>query len=181
MKIALTDRYLDSIKKQPVYNLIIADYTYEECKKREINLGLDLRGGMNVTLEISVADIVKNLSNQNPDKAFNDAIKSTTDNLGKGNNDDYLTLFEKKYKETAPNGKLAPLFQTPELKGKISYNATNAEVITFLRSVVDESISNSEKTFRSRIDRFGVAQPNIQKLGNTGRILVELPGVKDNL
>jgi len=179
MKIALIDGYLDSIKKQPVYNLIIADYTYEECKKREINLGLDLRGGMNVTLEISVADIVKNLSNQNPDKAFNDAIKATTDNLGKGNNDDYLTLFEKKYREIAPSGKLAPLFQTPELKGKVGYNATNAEVITFLRSVVDESISNSEKTFRSRIDRFGVAQPNIQKLGNTGRILVELPGVKD--
>lgn len=178
-KIAIVDRYLDSIKKQPVYNLLIADYTYEECKKREINLGLDLRGGMNVTLEISVADIVKNMSGHTEDKAFNDAIKATSDNLGKGNNDDYLTLFEKKYKEIAPNGKLAPLFQTPELKGKIGYNATNAEVITYLRTVVDESISNSEKTFRSRIDRFGVAQPNIQKLGNTGRILVELPGVKD--
>ena len=179
VKIAIVDRYLDSIKKQPVYNLLIADYTYEECKKREINLGLDLRGGMNVTLEISVADIVKNMSGHSEDKAFNDAIKATSDNLGKGNNDDYLTLFERKYKEIAPNGKLAPLFQTPELKGKIGYNATNAEVITYLRTVVDESISNSEKTFRSRIDRFGVAQPNIQKLGNTGRILVELPGVKD--
>lgn len=179
VKVAVFDRYLDSIKKQPVYNLLIADYTYEECKKREINLGLDLRGGMNVTLEISVADIVKNLSNNNPDKAFNQAIKEASENLGKGNNDDYLTLFEKKYKAIAPNGQLAPLFQTIELKGKVPYNATNAEVMTFLYTKLDESISNSEKTFRSRIDRFGVAQPNIQKLGNTGRILVELPGVKD--
>lgn len=179
VKSAIMEDYLDSIKKQPVYNLLIAEYTYEECKKREINLGLDLRGGMNVTLEISVADIVKNLSNQNKDADFNKAIEATTANLGRGNNDDYLTLFEKKYKEIAPNGKLAPLFQTPDLKGKIAYNASNAEVITYLRTVVDESISNSEKTFRSRIDRFGVAQPNIQKLGNSGRILVELPGVKD--
>lgn len=179
IKIALTDRYLDSVKKQPVYNLLVAEYTYEECKKREINLGLDLRGGMNVTLEISVADIIKNLSNKNQDKNFNKAIEETTANLGKGNNDDYLTLFEKKYKEISQNGQLAPLFQTIELKGKIPYNASNAEVIKFLRTMVDESISNSEKTFRSRIDRFGVAQPNIQKLGNTGRILVELPGVKD--
>lgn len=176
---AIVDHYLDSIKKQPVYNLFVTEYTYEECKKREINLGLDLRGGMNVTLEISVADIVKNLSNENKDADFNKAIEATTANLGKGNNDDYLTLFERKYKEIAPNGKLAPLFQTPDLKGKIAYNASNAEVITYLRTVVDESISNSEKTFRSRIDRFGVAQPNIQKLGNSGRILVELPGVKD--
>lgn len=173
------DRYLDSIKKQPVYNLLIANYTYEECKKREINLGLDLRGGMNVTLEISVADIVKSLSNNNPDKAFNEAIKQAANDLGKINNDDYLTLFEKKYNAIAPNGKLAPFFQTIELKNAVAYNASNSEVIKFLKAKVDESISNSEKTFRSRIDRFGVAQPNIQKLGNSGRILVELPGVKD--
>lgn len=179
LKEKLADKYLDSLKTQPVYDLIIASYTYEECKKREINLGLDLRGGMNVTLEISVADIVKNLSNLNPDAAFNKSIKDAQDNMGVGNNDDFLTLFAKKYKANAPSGQLAPLFQTIELKGKVAYNATNEEVITFLRTKVDESISNSEKTFRSRIDRFGVAQPNIQKLGNSGRILVELPGVKD--
>lgn len=179
VKTKLVDRYLDSLKKQPVYDLFVASYTYEECKKREINLGLDLRGGMNVTLEISVADILKNMSNGNPDPAFNQAINETTANLGRGNNDDYLTLFAKTYKKIAPNGRLAPLFQTIELKGSIKYDATNEEVISFIRARVDESISNSEKTFRSRIDRFGVAQPNIQKLGNTGRILVELPGVKD--
>ena len=179
LKEKLVDKYLDSLKNQPVYDLLVASYTYEECKKREINLGLDLRGGMNVTLEISVADIVKNLSNNNPDAAFNLSIKDAQANMGVGNNDPFLTLFAKKYKANAPSGQLAPLFQTIELKGKIAYNATNEEVIAFLNTKVEESISNSEKTFRSRIDRFGVAQPNIQKLGNTGRILVELPGVKD--
>lgn len=179
VKTTIVDRYLDSVKKQPVYDLLIASYTYEECKKREINLGLDLRGGMNVTLEISVADILKNLSNNNPDVVFNQSIKDAQSKMGVGNNDDFLTLFEKVYKQNAPNGQLAPLFQTIELKGNIAYNATNTEVIKFIRTKVDESISNSEKTFRSRIDRFGVAQPNIQKLGNSGRILVELPGVKD--
>lgn len=179
VKSKVIDRYLDSLKKQPVYNLFVAEYTYEDCKKREINLGLDLRGGMNVTLEISIAEILKNLSNNNPDALFNKSIKDAQDNLGKGNNDDFLTLFEKKYKLNAPQGRLAPLFQTIELKGNIAYNASNEDVITFIRTKVDESISNSEKTFRSRIDRFGVAQPNIQKLGNSGRILVELPGVKD--
>lgn len=179
LKEKLVDRYLDSVKTQPVYDLIIASYTYEDCKKREINLGLDLRGGMNVTLEISVKDIVKNLSNDNQDAAFKKSLEDAQASLGVGNNDDFLTLFAKKYKANAPNGQLAPLFQTIELKGKIAYNATNDEVIAFLNTKVQESISNSEKTFRSRIDRFGVAQPNIQKLGNSGRILVELPGVKD--
>jgi SecD/SecF fusion protein len=179
LKEKLVDRYLDSVKTQPVYDLLVASYSYEECKKREINLGLDLRGGMNVTLEISVADILKNLSNGNPDAAFNQSIKDAQANMGVGNNDDFLTLFEKKYKANAPSGQLAPLFQTIELKGSIAYNASNEEVLKFIRTKVEESISNSEKTFRSRIDRFGVAQPNIQKLGNSGRILVELPGVKD--
>ena len=179
LKEKLVDRYLDSVRTQPVYDLIVASYTYEECKKREINLGLDLRGGMNVTLEISVKDIVKNLSNDNQDAAFQKSLNDAQASLGVGNNDDFLTLFAKKYKANAPNGQLAPLFQTIELKGKVAFNATNDEVLAFLNTKVQESISNSEKTFRSRIDRFGVAQPNIQKLGNSGRILVELPGVKD--
>ena len=179
VKTKTVDRYLDSVKKQPVYDLLVASYTYEECKKREINLGLDLRGGMNVTLEISVADILKNLSNNNPDAAFNKSIADASAKLGKENNDDFLTLFEKTYKSNSPNGKLAPLFQTIELKGKVDFNSSNDVVMAFIRKTVDEAITNSEATFRSRIDRFGVAQPNIQKLGNSGRILVELPGVKD--
>lgn len=179
VKTKTVDRYLDSVKKQPVYDLLVASYTYEECKKREINLGLDLRGGMNVTLEISVADILKNLSNNNPDAAFNKSIADASAKLGKENNDDFLTLFEKTYKSNSPNGRLAPLFQTIELKGKVDFNSSNDVVMAFIKKTVDEAITNSEATFRSRIDRFGVAQPNIQKLGNSGRILVELPGVKD--
>lgn len=179
VKTKVTDRYLDSVKNLPAYSLGFASYTYEECKKREINLGLDLRGGMNVTLEVSVIDIIKNLSNNSADANFNKALEETQKNLGKANNDDFITLFEKTYKQVAPNGKLAPLFTTIENKGKIEYNATNEQVIKFIRQQVDESITNAEKTFRSRIDRFGVAQPNIQKLESSGRILVELPGVKD--
>lgn len=179
LKSYLTDRYLDSMKKQTVYDIFIAEYTYEECKKNEINLGLDLRGGMNVTLEVSVIDIIKNLSNNSPDAPFNAALSETQKNLGVNNNDDFITLFEKTYKKNVPNGKLAPLFQSIENKGKISYNSSNEEVIAFIRERVNEAIGNAEKTFRSRIDRFGVTQPNIQKLEASGRILVELPGVKD--
>lgn len=179
VKSAIADRYLDSMKKIPVYDILIAEYTYEECKKNEINLGLDLRGGMNVTLEVSVIDIIKNLANNSPDPAFNTALAETQKNLGVNNNDDFITLFAKTYKKVAPQGRLAPLFQSIENKSKISYNSSNEEVIKFIRERVDESIANAEKTFRSRIDRFGVTQPNIQKLEASGRILVELPGVKD--
>lgn len=175
----IADRYLDSMKKQTVYNILIAEYTYEECKKNAINLGLDLRGGMNVTLEVSVMDIIKNLSNNSADIPFNNALAETQKNLGVNNNDDFITLFEKTYNRDVPNGRLAPLFQSVENKTSISYNSTNAQVMKYVRERVNESIENAEKTFRSRIDRFGVSQPNIQKLEQSGRILVELPGVKD--
>jgi SecD/SecF fusion protein len=179
MKDRITDRYLDSMKKEVAYDLLIAEYTYEECKKNELNLGLDLRGGMNVTLEVSVIDIVRGLSNGSTDLMFNKSLEETQKNLGKNNNDDFLTAFEKTYRKNAPNGKLGPIFQTVENKSEISYNSTNEEVMSFIRKKVNESVTNAEKTFRSRIDRFGVTQPNIQKLEATGRILVELPGVKD--
>ena len=179
LRTSIADRYLDSMKKQTVYDILIAEYTYEECKKNEINLGLDLRGGMNVTLEVSVIDIVRNLANNSADPAFNKALNETQKNLGVKNNDNFLQAFEKNYKAIAPNGRLAPLFQTIDNKDKIAYNASNEEVLAFVRERVNEAIGNAEKTFRSRIDRFGVTQPNIQKLEATGRILVELPGVKD--
>jgi len=179
LKVQIADRYLDSMKKVTVYDIFVAEYTYDECKKNEINLGLDLRGGMNVTLEVSVIDIIRNLSNNSADVDFNKALKETQKNLGVKNNDDFVTLFAKTYKQISPNGKLAPLFQSIENKSKISYNTSNEEVIVFIDERVKEAISNAEKTFRSRIDRFGVTQPNIQKLEASGRILVELPGVKD--
>lgn len=179
LKNHIAEHYLDSIKKTPVYDILITSYTYEDIKRRELNLGLDLKGGMNVTLEVSVPDIIKNLSNNSQDPAFQRALSEAQKKYGKVNNDDFVTLFYKEYQKINPNGKLAPLFQTPENKGKIDYNATNDEVIKFIREQVDDAISNAEKTLRSRIDRFGVTQPNIRSFGNTGRILVELPGVKD--
>lgn len=108
----IKDRYLDSMKKLPVYDILIAEYTYEECKKNEINLGLDLRGGMNVTLEVSVLDIIKGLSNYSADPTFNKALSETQKNLGVKNNDDFITLFNKTYNEVSnKQGRLAPLFQ----------------------------------------------------------------------
>ncbi len=179
IKNARADYYLDSMKTVTVYDILITKYTYDECKQKEINLGLDLRGGMNVTLEISQADILKNLANNNPDPDFNKAIIQTQKNLGVNNNKGFVDLFAETYKQIAPAGKLAPLFQTIENKGKLDYNDSNDKVIAFLKERVEEAVNNSETTFRSRIDRFGVSQPNIQKLESSGRILIELPGVKD--
>jgi len=173
------DAYLDSMKTVTVYDILITKYTYDECKQKEINLGLDLRGGMNVTLEVSQADIIKNLANNNQDPDFNKAIAQTQKNLGVNNNKDFVALFAETYKQIAPNGRLAPLFQTIENKGKVEYNDNNDKVLAFIRESVDEAVNSSETTFRSRIDRFGVSQPNIQKLEASGRILIELPGVKD--
>jgi len=179
LKDYLADRYLDSMKKITVYDILIAEYTYEECQKNSINLGLDLRGGMNVTLEVSVMDIIKNLSNDSQDPAFKQALAEAQKELGVKNNDSYIKLFDRAYRRIAPQGRLAPLFQTIENKSKLPYNSTNEEVIKFIDERVKEAIGNAEKTFRSRIDRFGVTQPSIQKLEQSGRILVELPGVKD--
>jgi SecD/SecF fusion protein len=177
----VADRYLDSMKKVPVYDIpFIAEYTYEECKKNEINLGLDLRGGMNVTLEVSVMDIIKGLTNNSADVNFNNALAEAQKNLGVNNNDDFITLLSRYYNNiTKGQGRLAPLFQNTQNKNKINYNSSNDEVIRYIRGYVNEAVDNAEKTFRSRIDRFGVTQPNIQKLEASGRILVELPGVKD--
>lgn len=179
LKNQITEHYLDSIKKTPVYDLLITSYTYEDIKRRELNLGLDLKGGMNVTLEVSVPDIIRNLTNNSQDPAFVKALTEAQKKYGKVNNDDFVTLFYKEYQKLNPNGKLAPLFQTPENRGKIDYNASNEQVVEFIREQVNDAIANAEKTLRSRIDRFGVTQPNIRSFGNTGRILVELPGVKD--
>lgn len=179
LKNQLAEHYLDSIRKIPVYDILITSYTYEDIKRRELNLGLDLKGGMNVTLEVSVPDIIKNLTNNSQDPAFQKALSEAQKKYGKINNDDFITLFYSEYQRINPSGKLAPLFQIPENKGKIDYNASNEQVIKFIREQVDDAIANAEKTLRSRIDRFGVTQPNIRAFGNTGRILVELPGVKD--
>ena len=166
--------YLDSIKSQKVY----LGFTYKQVKEREINLGLDLKGGMNVMLEISVEDVVRALSNDNQDPVFVAALEEAR-NEQKNSAEDYITLFERAYARLSNNAPLALIFNTQELREKISPTSTNEQVVRVLREEAESAISNSYNVLRSRIDRFGVTQPNIQQIGTSGRILVELPGVKE--
>jgi len=173
--------YLDSMKNQEIYNFAwIKKYTLKECQDRQINLGLDLQGGMNIMLQVSVPALIRELSNNSDDEAFNKAMKEAQKSV-KSNQKDFLTVFYEKYQNIAPNGKLASVFATsPQLRGQIEYDFTNEEVITLLKDEIQSAIDNSFNVLRTRIDRFGVTQPNIQQLdGQNGRILVELPGVKE--
>lgn len=169
--------YLDSVATLPVYNLLVKKYTYLECKDLELNLGLDLRGGMNVTLEVSVVDVVRSMANNSTDPTFNKAIDAALENQ-KSSQKDFVTLFGEAYEKIAPGEKLASVFSTSELQDKINFNSTNQEVLAVIKTEADGAIDRSFNILRNRIDKFGVTQPNIQKIGS-GRILVELPGVKE--
>ena len=171
--------YLDSMSSEVVYNLLgIRKYTFKEVKALELGLGLDLQGGMNVTLEVSVVDLVKSLSNFSKDSTFTAAIRMAKEKQ-KVSQEDFVTLFGKSFEEISPSGKLASIFNTLDLKDKVKYNSTNAEVLDVLHKETNVAIANSFNIISTRIDRFGVAQPNIQMLQTAGRILVELPGVDD--
>ena len=170
--------YLDSISTEPVYNIGVKEYTYSECTSREINLGLDLKGGMNVTLEVSVVDVIRALSNQSQDLTFNEAISLSLEKQ-KNSQEDFVTLFGESFQEIDAEAKLAAVFYTPQLKNRVKTSSTNIEVLDVIREEVEEAINRSFNILRTRIDRFGVTQPNIQRLEGSGRILVELPGVKD--
>ena len=169
--------YLDSLQNEVIYNLGIRKYTYKECKEREINLGLDLKGGMNVTLEVSMIDILKTMSGHSKDSTFNKAI-SLAEQKHKNSKSDFVTLFAESFKEIDPNAKMAAIFSY-ELKDKIKVNSTNEEVITAIRKETKDAFDRTFQILRQRIDKFGVAQPNIQALKQSERILIELPGVKD--
>lgn len=175
---AVEQAYLDSMKSQVVYNLGLVKYTYAECQEKEINLGLDLQGGMNITLEIAVEDVLTALSNNSTDPAFVQAMADAKKAMS-NSTDDFITLFANAYRNVAPEGRLAAIFGTYELRNKITPESTNEQVIRVLRESCDAAIANSYNVLSTRIDRFGVVQPNIQRVGNTGRILVELPGIKD--
>ena len=172
--------YLDSINSEIVFDIGLTEYTFAECQQRELNLGLDLKGGMNVTLEVMVIDVVKALSNNSKDEAFNAALANAI-NAQRNSQDDFVTLFGIEYEKVAPalNSGLSAIFSTPDLRDKIQFSSTNKEVIEVLAIEVEDAISRSFNILRSRIDRFGVTQPNIQRLETAGRILVELPGIKD--
>ena len=168
--------YLDSVQNEKVW---LGSYTLKQCREMEIGLGLDLKGGMNVILEVSVPDVVKTLADNKTDEAFNKAIAQAAKEQVTSQ-EDFITLFVRAYKKEAPQGKLAELFATQQLKDKVNTRSTDAEVEKVLREEVKAAVDNSYNVLRTRIDRFGVAQPNIQTLeGSMGRIMVELPGIKE--
>ncbi len=171
--------YIDSVASLPKDQWGFLGNTYKEVQTKEINLGLDLKGGMNVVLEISVEDIVRALSNYSTDKTFNEAIASAKQKQLGGSNEDFITLFVRSFEELDPNARLAGVFGTVELKDRINFNSTNADVQKVLETETNSAIDNAFNVLRNRIDRFGVVQPNISHLQPRGRILVELPGVKD--
>ena len=152
--------------------------TLKQCREKEINLGLDLKGGMNITMEVSVPEILDALSGHNTSENYKNAIAAAKEKQKKSG-DDFLTLFFQSFHEVAPNAKLASIFATMELKDKVKSNMEDAEVEKVIREEVEDAINNSFNVLRTRIDRFGVVQPNIQKLAQSGRILIELPGIKD--
>ncbi len=181
MKLAAEDpkgetHFLDSMQNERVY---LWNYTLKQCREMEIGLGLDLKGGMNVILEVSVPDVVKTLADHKTDEAFNKAA----DNAAKAqisSQSDFITLFVEEYHKLAPGKNLAEIFATQQLKDKVTAQSSDAEVEKVLREEVRSAVENSYKVLRTRIDRFGVVQPNIQKLeGSMGRIMVELPGIKE--
>ena len=170
--------YLDSIQNKVVYDIALTQFTYKQCKEKEINLGLDLKGGMNVMLEIQVEDVVKSLAGQSKDDpAFVAAIEAAAEALNKGTGD-YIGTFAEAYAQSSNGGKLVDIFLSPDRKD-ITPGMSDEEVVKILRQETEDAISASFNIIRSRIDHFGVMQPNIQRLPNSNRILVELPGVKE--
>ena len=167
-------RYIDSISSEKIY----FGYTYKDVKTKAINLGLDLKGGMNVMLQVQLKDLVKALSGGKENPEFVQAL-ALAEQRSVNSRQDFITLFAEAWKETSNGMPLAQIFSTYEMRDKITAESTDAEVLEVIRSESESAISNSFNVLRNRIDRFGVTQPNIQKLGNSGRILVELPGVKE--
>ena len=168
--------YLDSMQNEKVW---LGVYSLKQCREMEIGLGLDLKGGMNVILEVSVPDVVKALADNKPDEAFNKAVNEAAKQQ-RSSQEDFITLFVREYKKQVPDGKLAELFATQQLKDRVNTRSSDAEVEKVLREEVKAAVNNSYNVLRTRIDRFGVVQPNIQTLeGTMGRIMVELPGIKE--
>ena len=168
--------YLDSIKNEKIY---LGAYTFKECREMEIGLGLDLKGGMNVILEVSVPDVVAALADHKTDAAFTKSMEQARKEE-ETSQTDFISLFVKYYKQNAPGHRLAEIFATQQMKGKVSTQSSDAEVESAIRDEVQAAVDNSFNVVRNRIDKFGVVQPNIQKLeGQSGRIMVEMPGVKE--
>ena len=168
--------YLDSLSNEKVW---FGNWTLKQCREMEISLGLDLKGGMNVILEVSVPDVIKALADNKSDETFNQAL-ATAAKQATTSQDDVITLFIREYHKLAPDASLSQLFATQQLKDKVNQKSSDAEVEKVLREEVKAAVDNSFNVLRTRIDRFGVVQPNIQSLEDKmGRIMVELPGIKE--
>ena len=168
--------YIDSVSAEKIY----LGHTYKEVQEKEINLGLDLKGGMNVMLEVQLSDLVRALSNYNTSPEFEQALALAKQReTASGGNTDFITLFYEAWNEVAPNQRLSQIFGTIDLRDRINAQSTNDEVIAVIREQAESAVANSFNVLRNRIDRFGVTSPNIQRLGTSSRILVELPGVKE--
>ena len=179
--VAKEKAYLDSMSNQVVYNILIDKLSYADVKEKEINLGLDLRGGMNVILEVSVKDILRSLAGNSNNPVFTQALSNTDKAQGNSQNDYLTTFFEEFGKLNSQGLKLSDpaLFGTKAMNDVVGFNASDEAVKEELVKQVEASVSNVYTVLRARIDQFGVVQPNIQRLENSGRILIELPGVKD--
>ena len=169
--------YLDSIASEKVFDLGIISFTYEKCKAQQLSLGLDLKGGMNVVLQVSMEDLIRNMSDQSTDPYFNKALENAKAAMVNNPNKDLVTLFGEEYQKVAPNGQLASIFATRENQGKIKVTDNNTTVLNVIKSESDDAFSRTYNILRTRIDKFGVSQPSITPQPATGRIVVELPGV----
>ena len=179
-KAAFERKYLDSVANDNIIDLGIAKYSYNDVKDKEMNLGLDLKGGINAILQVSVKEVLKSLSNDSKNVAFNAALDAA-DERQKNSNATYLDLFFEEFEKVAGNTKLSDpsIFGTKALTDKIAFNEANSTVKATLQEEINGSIGTAFEVLRSRIDKFGVTQPNIQRIGNSGRIQIELPGAKD--
>ena len=166
--------YTDSVSAEKVY----FGYTYKDVKSKEINLGLDLKGGMNVMLQVQLSDLVKALAGENRTPEFEKAL-ALAQERSVNSRQDFISLFAEAWTEVSNGQRLAQVFGTYEMRDRIKPESTDDEVISVIREDAESAVSNSFNVLRNRIDRFGVTQPSIQKIGNSGRILVELPGVKE--
>ena len=167
--------YLDSVWNEPVYNFFGKDYTFQEVKETELSKGLDLQGGMYVNLEVSPVEIIKGLSGNNQDPQFLEALE-TAKLRQRNSTDTYVNLFYGAYKELQPDGKLSNIFASAANKDRFNFQSTDDEILTVINAEVEDAIDRSFQILRTRVDRFGTSQPNIQRLQGTGRIQVELPG-----
>lgn len=173
---ALRRAYLDSVWREPVYNFLGADYTYQEVKETELGLGLDLQGGMHVTLAVSPVEIVKGIAGNPKDAAFNKSVDDAKE-AAKTSDDKFVDLFYSAWQTNSPGKNLSTIFATAANRGRISLESSDAEILDIIDTEIENAIERSFNILRTRIDRFGTSQPNIQRIQGSGRIQIELPGV----